>query len=318
MIDNISRALPNTNCGKNTQVRCLLHIFNLVTKATVSPFTTLSKKEDPGDVDEEEEEEAGMEDQEDSAEADNGDDDPNATLPPGSVDPLRDIEDDIMLENIVEEMLALLEERDIEAFEVPEEQFAMARSTFRKSRRLGKKVHYSTPLKEELKEVCERFAITYKTLKKLVSSRWNSLHTMWDSFQHLHDALDELCDPSPRRGARVPKISKDRKLLKKWKLTDGEWHLVESIIPLLEQFIFAAQHMQTNKRPLLFQVIEKMDTLNEILEEWVRDTSKPAVIRFGAAKGLTVLDKYYAKTDDSIMYRAAMSSPSSGLQNILF
>ncbi|EEB92819.1 hypothetical protein MPER_08615, partial [Moniliophthora perniciosa FA553] len=71
-------------------------------------------------------------------------------------------------------------------------------------------------------------------------------------------------------------------------------------------FVFAAKHMQTNKRPLLFEVIQHMDTLNEILEDWARDPAKPAVIRYGAAKGLAVLDKYYSKTDDSIMYRASM------------
>lgn len=31
------------------------------------------------------------------------------------------------------------------------------------------------------------------------------------------------------------------------------------------------------------------------------------VIRMAAARGLVVVDKYYAKTDDSLMYRLAMS-----------
>ncbi|THU99420.1 hypothetical protein K435DRAFT_818540 [Dendrothele bispora CBS 962.96] len=44
---------------------------------------------------------------------------------------------------------------------------------------------------------------------------------------------------------------------------------------------------------MFFEVIEYMDTVNSILEQWVRDQGKPAVI-------------YYSKTDDSIMYQAAM------------
>ncbi|EEB95438.1 hypothetical protein MPER_05597 [Moniliophthora perniciosa FA553] len=181
---------------------------------------------------------------------------------------------------------------------------AEARSTFRKTRRLGKKIHYSKPLKDKLKDICEHLHITYKTLKKLIAVRWNSLHTMWASFDHLEAALDELCDPpvERRRGVRVPKVSKDRKALKAWKLGEEEWALVKEMVPLLENFVFATQHMQTNKHPLLFQVIKHMDTLNEILEEWARDTTKSTVTRLGAAKGLAVLDKYYSRTDDSIMY----------------
>jgi hypothetical protein len=64
--------------------------------------------------------------------------------------------------------------------------------------------------------------------------------------------------------------------------------------------------MQTNKRPMLHNVIRLMDLLNDQLESFVLNVDNSLVLRHGAAKALTVLDKYYAKTDESVLYRAAM------------
>ena len=67
--------------------------------------------------------------------------------------------------------------------------------------------------------------------------------------------------------------------------------------------------MSTKKIPLLHEVIPVIDILTEVLEEVVLRGSnklKPAV-KVGAAKGLAVLNKYYSKTDESIMYRIAIS-----------
>lgn len=46
-----------------------------------------------------------------------------------------------------------------------------------------------------------------------------------------------------------------------------------------------------------------MDLLNDKLEEMILDEELPASIRVGVQRGIVVLDKYYALTDDSIMWK---------------
>ena len=59
--------------------------------------------------------------------------------------------------------------------------------------------------------------------------------------------------------------------------------------------------------PLLYEVIPVIDILNEKLEDAAENTSLLPSVRAGAMKGLAVLNKYYSKTDESIMYQIAMS-----------
>ncbi|THU86721.1 hypothetical protein K435DRAFT_683074 [Dendrothele bispora CBS 962.96] len=313
MVAAVEKKLLDSPCGLLTQVFCLLHIFNLVTKGVISPFVS-KKKGSSGSEEEEDEEDEENEAKPTAAndmddDADGNDDD--AVLPLRDQNPVQDMEDEKMLDEISQELEAILGDRGIPVPLVDNEDLAIARSVFHKTRRLGHKIHFSASLQDELREICDHLKITYKTLKRLIDTRWNSLHTMWASFVDIEQALDELCDPSPKRRSCMVKLSKDQKALKSWKLTDEEWSLVNSIVPLLKTFVYAANHMQTSKRPMLIEVIEYMDTVNSILEQWVKDKSKPAVIRYGAAKGLGVLDKYYSKTDDSIMYQAAMGASST-------
>lgn len=65
--------------------------------------------------------------------------------------------------------------------------------------------------------------------------------------------------------------------------------------------------METNSRPLLHQVIRDMDRLNGELEKLIDNNNTMLPLRHAAVLSLGILDKYYAKTDDSIMYRGALS-----------
>jgi hypothetical protein len=65
--------------------------------------------------------------------------------------------------------------------------------------------------------------------------------------------------------------------------------------------------MLRNHVPTLHEVIPLIDNLNTYLEECADNLVLHASVRSGAAGGLVILDKYYAKMDDSIMYRLAMS-----------
>lgn len=57
----------------------------------------------------------------------------------------------------------------------------------------------------------------------------------------------------------------------------------------------------------MHEFIPALDIATRNLEKVIRMAAHLPVIRMAAARGLVVVDKYYAKTDDSLMYRLAMS-----------
>lgn len=65
--------------------------------------------------------------------------------------------------------------------------------------------------------------------------------------------------------------------------------------------------MSDSKRPLIHEVIPLIDQIYLLLEDLEDNVTLLKTIHFGVKAGLKVLDKYYAQTDDSLMYRAAMS-----------
>ncbi|THU78676.1 hypothetical protein K435DRAFT_587469, partial [Dendrothele bispora CBS 962.96] len=66
------------------------------------------------------------------------------------------------------------------------------------------------------------------------------------------------------------------------------------------------KEMEGNKRPQVHQVIPLMDDIYKILETHRDNIFLDSRLRFAAQKGITLLNKYYAKTDDSLIYRSAM------------
>lgn len=79
------------------------------------------------------------------------------------------------------------------------------------------------------------------------------------------------------------------------------------LISFLQHFLSATLRLSKKRIPLLYEVIPIIDILNEKLEDAAENTSLLPSVRAGAMKGLAVLNKYYSKTDESIMYRIAVS-----------
>lgn len=50
-----------------------------------------------------------------------------------------------------------------------------------------------------------------------------------------------------------------------------------------------------------------IDTLTGTLEDVIESDKTMDMVRVAAARGLAVLNKYYSKTDESVMHRVAMS-----------
>ncbi|KAL0570740.1 hypothetical protein V5O48_011221, partial [Marasmius crinis-equi] len=149
----------------------------------------------------------------------------------------------------------------------------------RNARKMVKTVHYSNQLKTKLKDICKH--------------RGLMLHTLW--------IMEYTSSGQPKKVT-----SKGKNPLQSLKLSDNKWQLFESLLPLLQQYRDATLELETNKRPLLFEVIRYMDAINNILEDFINNMGNATILCWGVALGLTVLDKYYAKTDETMLYQGAM------------
>ncbi|KIJ47635.1 hypothetical protein M422DRAFT_163751, partial [Sphaerobolus stellatus SS14] len=90
------------------------------------------------------------------------------------------------------------------------------------------------------------------------------------------------------------------------KLTEDEWALVKALLPLLQCFRYATQRMSVSKIPLIHQVIPFMDSLTIALDSYHDNKESNIAVRIAAARARKIIDKYYAKTDDTSFYRIAM------------
>ena len=59
--------------------------------------------------------------------------------------------------------------------------------------------------------------------------------------------------------------------------------------------------------PLLHQVIPIIDSLTTALDEFIDNAALGSAVRHAALRGMLMLNKYYGRTDESILYRIAMS-----------
>ena len=66
--------------------------------------------------------------------------------------------------------------------------------------------------------------------------------------------------------------------------------------------------ISTNKIPLIHQVIPYFDTITTALEDAIDNPTIPSAVRHAALRGYFMLNKYYSLTDDSVVYRIAMST----------
>jgi len=72
-----------------------------------------------------------------------------------------------------------------------------------------------------------------------------------------------------------------------------------------------------NKTPLVHQVNPIFDIITSALDDCIDNGDLVPAVRHAALRGMLMLNKYYALTDDSIVYRIAMSE-SSGLPPCFF
>ncbi|KZS97493.1 hypothetical protein SISNIDRAFT_390746, partial [Sistotremastrum niveocremeum HHB9708] len=97
--------------------------------------------------------------------------------------------------------------------------------------------------------------------------------------------------------------------LQMYALTSPEWIILNQLTVTLQIFIDATHYVSRTKTPLLYQVIPLIDKLDSHLLLLMKiNVQRPLhnTIRHAAHLARAVLNKYYSRTDESIMYRVAM------------
>lgn len=150
-----------------------------------------------------------------------------------------------------------------------------------------------------------------------VPTRWNSVAETLRRSLYLRLALEKLIVLERHNTDKSAR-------LKRFKLRKEEWELLTQLEPILsvniffcynfkcllqiiQHFLKATERMSQSKTPLLYQVVPIIDALTRMLEIASDNEALFPAVRAAATKGIAVLNKYYAKTDESIMYRCAMS-----------
>ncbi|THV04442.1 hypothetical protein K435DRAFT_850906 [Dendrothele bispora CBS 962.96] len=212
MIISLETTLTDCPAGASSRVWCMGHVINLVIEAIIGPFK-LAQKCKIGqtiiEVDEDEEEEDDYADdellyEEEDRDKDEGSEDEDADEDEGGESGSHILHDELdsadreVDENAVREDFDILmminqELEDDEEFLVTAsaEEWLDARNTVRN---LAKRIHWSAPLRTELKAHCKKVDIQYKTIKRIVKTRWNTYAVMLESVLHLRPALQRLCD----------------------------------------------------------------------------------------------------------------------------
>ncbi|KAJ7056484.1 hypothetical protein C8F01DRAFT_1311436, partial [Mycena amicta] len=181
---------------------------------------------------------------------------------------------------------------------------AVGRNGFRKLLRLGHRIFNSGTLRKNVVEIAPVVKVSPKLMKRAVGTRWNTVTDVLESGLDISPILDRLCTSSS-----------GRKNIRSLQLSNAEWQVMSQLFNLLDIFRDATYEVSTNRFPCLHVIIPLIDILNQHLEDAAKrkttDYYAP-IVSLAALKGLAVLDKYYGKTDESIMYRAAMGMLSAG------
>ncbi len=66
--------------------------------------------------------------------------------------------------------------------------------------------------------------------------------------------------------------------------------------------------MQSSHIPLISSVIPCIDDLVRVIDDFKDNPDNHPAVRSAAIRGLTILNKYYQKTDETFVYQIAMGT----------
>ena len=181
---------------------------------------------------------------------------------------------------------------------------------------LSKKVSNSPPIRQELMKLCAENNVKEQVLLRSVPTRWNSVAEMLVCALTLQPLLFSLCDMAQFN-------KQDGVWLHRFILEDNEWELLKQLHSLLDMsslmaccmfadmimiaFCVCYEWVIEEQHPANSWVIPFMDSLFDALKDYVSDKTLFPAVHMAAVQGCSVMQKYYGKTDDSIIYHIAMS-----------
>ncbi|KAF7296800.1 Dimer-Tnp-hAT domain-containing protein [Mycena indigotica] len=310
MMESLVELMPKgARLDLTTRIRCFAHVLNLVVKAILSLFVPpkgakrmTAEEEDEFDAEDDVEAIQALEDVDEAVEA----------------------SDAAAIEEL--DLKELVSARELDLL-LGEEEQKLAKDAYRKLNRLGHRIFNSERLRQQLTEIAVSLKLDNAEKKRMIRAiltRWNTIYDVITRGLELQPALDRLCTTSTGRSS-----------IKSLLLSNDEWQLMSQLRTLLKPFKDATIRFSKSKFPRIFEVIPVIDLINEHLEDTARlkdspvflhpKAPKPArlpttrrstfnAVRMAAVAGLGILDKYYAKTDESVIYRIAMLlHPSYGM-----
>ncbi|RDX54382.1 hypothetical protein OH76DRAFT_1341398, partial [Lentinus brumalis] len=194
-----------------------------------------------------------------------------------------------------------LEAKARKSSNISENDLKFGRTTLSKLHSLTKRIHNSPTLTDDLAELCKKHDRKPLKVIKSVPTRWNSVAMESKRAIYLRAPLDSLVTLPRHNSTR----GRGRKL-KSLKLSQMQWQMLEQLAPILSHFLNATERMSVSKQPLLHNVILIINILEAMLKKAANDTNLHPLVRYGVTLGRDVLNKYYSKTDESIMYRCAI------------
>jgi hypothetical protein len=323
MVDCLYDLIPSFE-GQQSRIRCFLHILNLVVKAILSVFTSPRKCKILTDSIAKGEVSLDDDDEEDEEDEDNDED----------IDPEREAWDQEQIEAVGLELEEQL--KNEEFYEEVMEQIKIGTLAMKKvwcalvsvvcftnnctqNDKLCRKSAVSGEFSSDLMESAKQHGNSNPCeLIKPVSTRWNTKSLSISSFIPLREAIEDVCDRNVWNNQKTK--------LRRYIPTDDEWSLLEDLEIVLEVItlfsstftlhthrlisqLFLNRTLEFSKAgvPLIHKVIPSIDSLTDALSD-VRDNQEVnCAVRFAVTKGITMLNKYYSKTDESAIYRVAMS-----------
>jgi hypothetical protein len=91
------------------------------------------------------------------------------------------------------------------------------------------------------------------------------------------------------------------------------YELFHSCVSEFSPYFMQAFHdisleMQSAGIPLISSVIPRIDDLVRVIDDFKDNSNNHPAVRSAAIRGLTILNKYYQKSDESFVYRIAMGT----------
>ncbi|KAJ7841983.1 hypothetical protein B0H13DRAFT_1648942 [Mycena leptocephala] len=158
---------------------------------------------------------------------------------------------------------------------------------------LARRVHDSATLQNKFEKLIAANASAGQkvALDRRVPTRWNSDLACLAAHVQFEIPVKQLtCDG-----------------LTEYALSESQWKLAKQLCEVLEIFEDITRLFSRAEVPFVYEVIPMLENLEDQLTNIRNDASLPDVIRIAAIAALIVVGKYYALTDDTEVYRIAIT-----------